>query len=307
MIPMVSHEDVKDFIETQLSCWRDAKRNYDALASVRRRNIMLGDMCVGIQWNPGRISSTGADVAAEKIKQRPCFLCSANRPKVQIGYPVLDGWEMLVNPFPIFPVHLTIVSRSHIPQKHVPDDIVDIALKLPGMAVFFNGAAAGASAPDHMHLQAVLKDELPLIRLSETFHSSDNPGLMLSSQFGLKLPFGFISGVVKPDDSGMKTLIAGLHIGGLSSDGSLTDPALVNIFFWMDQMGMLRFIVIPRRAHRPSCYFAEGDKRRMVSPGCIDMAGIIIVPRQNDFMALTVAEIGNIYSDVALAQDILLM
>ena len=302
---MVSHENIKDFIESQLCIWSEAKRNYDALAVVKRRNVGICDMNVGIQWNPARIVSTGADVRAENIEKRKCFLCRANRPEKQLVYPILDGWEMLVNPFPIFPVHLTIVSAKHKPQTRVPEAIVDIALQLPDMAVFFNGANAGASAPDHMHLQAVLKDEIPLIKIAETYHRSDEKGVKYSSSFGPKLPYFFISGVVSPDQSGISTLAAGLNTGGLSKEGSLSDPTLVNTFFWTDSFGLLRFISIPRKAHRPSCFYADGDRNRMVSPGCIDMGGIIIVPREEDFYSLTGEEISNIYSEVAVTPDML--
>lgn len=297
---MLSHEDIKDFIEHQLTVWSLAKRNYDAIARIKRKNTKVDDLLVGIQWNPGRIGSTGAKIDVKTISERPCFLCRENRPQEQLIFPIAKGWEMLVNPFPIFPVHLTIVSETHRPQSSIPEDIVNMATELPGMAVFFNGAHAGASAPDHMHMQAVLKEEIPLITLTENYHSKSDFGIKLSSQFGLKLPFFFISGVVAPDESGMATLITGLKSGGLSDRGELTDSSLVNAFFWLDDSGILRFINIPRRSHRPSCYYLDGDNCRMVSPGSIDMGGIIIVPREQDFKSLTADEIRRIYSEVAI-------
>lgn len=303
---MLSHDDIKDFIESQLAVWDLAKRNYDALAQVKRRNVVVDDIVVGIQWNPGRIGSTGAKIDVKSISERLCFLCRDNRPKEQLIFPIAMGWEMLVNPFPVFPVHLTIVSETHRPQSSVPEDIVNIATELPGMAVFFNGAHAGASAPDHMHMQAVLKEEIPLIALTERHHGNSDFGINLSSQFGLKLPFFFISGVVAPDESGLKTLVTGLNTGGLSNNGELNDPLLVNTFFWIDNSGLLRFIIIPRKAHRPSCYYLDGEKNRMVSPGSIDMGGIIIVPREKDFESLTSDEIRHIYSEVAITHDSLI-
>lgn len=297
---MLSHEDIKDFIEHQLTVWSLAKKNYDAIARIKRKNTKVDDLLVGIQWNPGRIGSTGAKIDVKTISERPCFLCRENRPQEQLIFPIAKGWEMLVNPFPIFPVHLTIVSETHRPQSSIPEDIVNMATELPGMAVFFNGAHAGASAPDHMHMQAVLKEEIPLIALTENYHSKSDFGIKFSSQFGLKLPFFFISGVVAPDESGMATLITGLKSGGLSDRGELTDSSLVNAFFWLDDSGILRFINIPRRSHRPSCYYLDGDNCRMVSPGSIDMGGIIIVPREQDFKSLTADEIRRIYSEVAL-------
>lgn len=293
-------EGVADFIEAQLHEWPLAKKNYDALLEVRRREMIVEGFPVGIQWNPARIISTGANISRQMIERRPCFLCRDNRPKEQHICNILPGWELLVNPYPILPVHLTIVATRHMPQERVPEDIVSIAERLPGMAVFFNGAKAGASAPDHLHLQAVLKDELPLLRLIEEEHPAGKSGIATSMDFKIKPPYLVFSGVVVPDDEGLKTLLAGLAIGGLRPDGKLADTALVNSFFWIGNDGLLRFAVVPRRAHRPSCYYAEGEGNRMVSPGCIDMAGLLVVPRKEDFDRLSPDEISLIFKECAL-------
>lgn len=297
---MMTNDDIASFIEAQLQDWPLAKKNYDALMEVKRREAVIGNFPIGIQWNPARIVSTGADISRTEIERRPCFLCRDNRPKEQHICNILPGWELLVNPYPILPVHLTIVSTQHRPQERVPEDIVSLAELLPGMAVFFNGAKAGASAPDHLHLQAVLKDELPLLRLAEKEHPSCKPGICTSEDFKVKPPYLVFSGVVAPGQDGLKALLAGLRLGGLSSDGRLTDPELVNSFFWIDGDGLLRFVVVPRKAHRPACYYAAGDERRMISPGCIDMAGLIIAPRKEDYDRLTSEEISKIFNDVAI-------
>lgn len=296
-------EEIDSFIEGQLDVWPLAKKNHDGLAEAERREIALGDLKAAVQFNPARIVSTGAKLDAASLKNRKCFLCLDNRPKEQMIMNPVEGWDVLVNPFPILPVHLTIVNREHRPQDSVPYDIVTFAEMMPGMAVFFNGAKAGASAPDHLHMQAVLKDELPLLRLVERHHPVSSPGIMPSYEMGLDLPFLFFSGVVNAGQEGMATLYAGLNIGGNDcTDGTAPgfhDKSLVNTFFWIDASGMLRFVAIPRRAHRPGCFYSEGDGNRMVSPGCIDMAGLLITPRREDFMSITADEIRNIYADVA--------
>lgn len=293
-------DDVASFIEGQLQDWPLAKKNYDALMNVERREVVVDGFPVEIQWNPARIVSTGAKISKQEIEKRPCFLCRDNRPKEQHICNILPGWEMLVNPYPILPVHLTIVAIEHKPQARVPEEIVNMAELLPGMAVFFNGAKAGASAPDHLHMQAVLKDELPLLRLVEQEHPESSPGLCTSEDFKVKPPYLVFSGVVSPGQEGLKTLLAGLKLGGLSTDGRLTDPELVNTFFWITESGMLRFVVVPRRAHRPSCYYAKGEEQRMISPGCIDMAGLLISPRKEDYERLNADEIKEIYKEVAI-------
>lgn len=296
----LSHDDIASFIEEQLAVWKLAKMNYDALIGTERRNVKIDDLWVGIQHNPARIVSTGAKIDRDSIAARRCFLCADNRPAEQMSIEIAEGWEMLVNPYPILPVHLTIASKEHRPQDRVPMDIVAIAESLPGMAVFFNGACAGASAPDHMHLQAVLKDELPLVRLAEDIHRSDESGIMWSSESDLQLPFLFMSGIVAHDTMGMTVLAAGLNAGGPDKEGRLSDSKSVNTYFWISDNGQLRFLSVPRKAHRPRCYSYNDSRQRLVSPGCIDMAGLLILPREKDYRELTAAEISTIFSDVAL-------
>lgn len=298
---ILNHEDLSSFVETQLATWPLAKKNYDALREVKRREIDLNGFNIGVQFNPARILSTGASVDKDSIKSRPCFLCSSNRPEEQLAIEIHPGWQLLVNPYPILPIHFTIASVSHRDQDRLPDDIVAIAENLPGMAVFFNGARAGASAPDHMHLQAVLKEELPLLRLAEKFHKSSEPGLWMSSDFVPEYPYLFFSGVVDPSAPDCNAVLsAGLMLGGPDCDGRFTDQSLLNAFFWIGENGELRYLSVPRKAHRPNCYFAEGGQRLMVSPGCIDMAGIIITPREEDFTKIESKDLLKIFDDVAI-------
>lgn len=294
-----NHEYVKDFIESQIASWSLAKENYLALKKVERREIDVNGYTFHVQFNPARIKSTGANIDKSEIERRKCFLCRANRPEEQLITDILPGWDMLVNPYPILPVHLTLASVEHKPQESVPHDIVEMALRLPGMAIFFNGAKAGASAPDHLHLQAVMADELPLIRLVEKVHPESAMMVLPSDALLPGFPFFFFTGVVAPDDSGLKTLLAGLSIGGSKDANTLVDHELVNTFFWIGKGGKLRFIAIPRKAHRPECYYIADASNRMISPGCIDMAGLIITPRLSDYKALTPEEISKIYQDVA--------
>ena len=46
-------------------------------------------------------------------------------------------------------------------------------------------------------------------------------------------------------------------------------------------------LVIPRTKHRPACYDAQGDAHMLVSPGALDMSGLMIIPRAEDFNRLT--------------------
>lgn len=297
---IIDTENINNAIEAQLMHWPLAKENYDRLRECRRRTVKVGDMEVGVQCNPARIRSTGADISKNGIEARPCFLCKDNRPKEQMTADIAEGWEMLVNPYPIFPVHFTIASKEHVAQDRPPLDMLTVAESLPSLCIFFNGAHAGASAPDHMHMQAVLKSELPIIKIAESFHTAEKGGIVDSADFPMKLPFRFLSAVITPDEAGMKTLARMFATTGSGADGK-PDPGLVNTYFWMDtEAGLMRGIVIPRRAHRPKCYTAEVEERILVSPGAIDMAGIIITPRPEDFEKITSADVERIYREVAL-------
>ncbi len=309
-------EEVEEFVAWQLAEWPEAKARYDALREVKRRRVDLDGWSVGVQYNPARAVSTAAPIDKASIAARPCFLCAANRPKEQFAAPALEGWEILVNPFPIFPIHLTIASTSHRPQDRVPAEIASFAEALPGMTVFFNGARAGASAPDHLHLQAVLTEELPLMRLASEVHPfgsvSDLGSPMWARQAaplpgavspeGMtplrwvegKAPFGFWSAVVTPDAEGMRTLARVLELTGRDPETGLADPGLVNAYFWVEKPGgLLRAVVVPRRRHRP-----EGYPEPLVSPGAVDMAGVVITPREEDFLGLDAEGIRGIYREV---------
>lgn len=286
-----------EFIEAQLAQWDLARGNYQALGKTERRSLRIGDLTVGVQHNPARIVSTGAKIDAATLSKRPCFLCAENRPKEQVSVEIMEGWELLLNPYPIFPTHFTIASKTHRPQEGYPLDMVEMAEKLKGMTVFFNGSRAGASCPDHMHCQAVMTHELPLMHLLERSHlrsHAESKGLSVArpTDLGLDLPFDVVCVIVTPDMEGMRTLASIEETIGKK----YIEKGLVNIFVWIDDEGLLRIAGVPRKAHRPSCY-GTGAGRHLVSPGCIDMAGVIIAPRAEDYESLTADDIRSIYSE----------
>ena len=310
----VSHP-LQNFYIAQLSVWSTARENYAALSSVKKRDIAVADFKSAVQFNPGRVRSTKAATDAASVEKRPCFLCDCNRPKEQIAESLNSEFDILVNPYPIFPLHLTISSTTHRPQSQWPLDMVTFIESMRGLCAFYNGASAGASAPDHLHFQACADCELPLIQLVEQEHSSDNPGLMLSTDFSGNIPFGFWSFVIEPTPVGMQMLNLAQKAKGYrksgynqrltreSFDESLATADLLNSLVWIDAMGKLRIVIIPRTAHRPSHYYREDDLHRTVSPGAVDMAGLIIVPDEKTFDSLSAREVEEIYNEVALSPD----
>lgn len=292
-------EEYFDFINGELAVWPMAKENYVSLGKTKRRRMDIGSLTIGVQCNPARIRSTGADIRKSAIEGRKCFLCSANRPAEQHSLLFDEHFEILLNPFPIFPVHFTIPSFRHEPQAAPPVEMLSLADRLRGLTVFFNGAHAGASAPDHLHLQAVATEELPLMRFVEENHLEGQKPVKASYELADNLPFLFYSGIIQPTPEGIKVLRLLMSLTGRDEEGN-PDPGLVNSFIWFsDKIGRIRFVAVPRRAHRPSCYFKEDDTRIVVSPGAVDMAGVLILPREEDYQKITVDDISKIYSEVA--------
>ncbi len=58
-------------------------------------------------------------------------------------------------------------------------------------------------------------------------------------------------------------------------------------------------MIIPRRKHRPDAYFREGEEKILVSPGAVDMGGLIVTPREEDYRALDTELIRGIFREVA--------
>ena len=286
--PSDTLEALASFRDSQLQKWPLARGNYDALALVERRRFKVGALEGAFQYNPARAVSTGAKIDAASINKRPCFLCSANRPAVQESLPVMPGWEFLLNPYPIFPLHFTIACSEHKAQGEIPLEMAAMAETLPGMAIFYNGARAGASAPDHLHCQAVMKSELPLLVYLE-----EGGDLQV-------LPYDVVYETITPDMEGMARLARIPSIAGIDKETHSPDAGLLNAFMWIGADGLLRVAVVIRSAHRPACYSATEGERLMVSPGAVDVAGIVILPRKEDFERITPEMVAGIYSEVCV-------
>jgi hypothetical protein len=301
----VIDDEIKSFYDRQFEVWPELRERYIKLGGTKRRLLISSPFNVIAQFNPARKVSTCAKIDEKSIGERPCFLCNSNRPNQQIIGSAIPDFDILVNPFPILPVHFTIASKGHKPQNRMPiEACVEFVERYPSLVAFYNGANAGASAPDHLHFQAVLKSELPLLCFVEEHHPYDCPGVMLSTYMSTELPISFWSFVIRPDDTGLAILKVIPHLGGYGDDKSHCNPNMSNTFLYKDSNGVLRAIVFPRKKHRPDCYFADNAEERLtVSPGALDMAGIVVLPIDSDFDKITESDIRNIYSQTGLTSD----
>lgn len=297
---------VRQFVDSELAKWPLAAKNFEALKLVETRSLNVGGLTVKIQYNPARKASTGAKVDRKSILERPCFLCRHNRPAEQGSLKWGARYEVLVNPFPIFPYHLTIPEVDHVPQssKGRGPKIVELARDLEDFAIFYNGANCGASAPDHMHFQACPKEMLPLVGAIEQHMPATTKSVELQPSVGF--PFGFfaldINKKLKPVDA-TETCRALYAVIDPSTDevDYYTHEPMVNIICY-DTKDVTRFIIIPRKRHRPSNY-GDGPGQILVSPASVDLGGVFITPRYEDFESLTADDIRRIYSELCFNED----
>ena len=302
---LMNDSPLQRFFNRQLEKWDDARNRYHELRNVRTRELAMGASSIQVQWNPARMVSTGASIDKKAIAERPCFLCEANRPKEQTKKSVDNHFDLLVNPYPILPTHFTIPSVKHEPQRirDIYGEIHKLLDEYPELMVFYNGPKCGASAPDHAHLQAGTSGRLPLQmswqRLSRNLtlliSLNDDENISLIDEY--PCPALLIRSHTPYGD---EQLFLRLY-EALPMQDDDAEP-MMNIVSWRCDDEYLS-VVFPRGKHRPDCYYAQGNDQYIISPGALDMAGLIITPRQEDFECLTSEKALSILNEVSLPKE----
>ena len=279
---IMEDSSISRFFNRQLEMWEDARHRFRDLKHVEVHQ--LSDQ-LKVQFNPARIVSTGAKIDKHTLGERPCFLCERNRPKEQMTKQIDDHFQLLVNPFPILPVHFTIPATKHQPQsiyRHYGEMHRLLSLHSELM-VFYNGPKCGASAPDHLHFQAGTSGVLPLQTNWQRLSRSLTDVISLNDEEKISVLRDFLVPafviIAKSEDSD-EELFHRLY-RSMPMRGDESEP-MMNIIAWRKGDEFIS-VVIPREKHRPDAYFAEGEAQMMVSPGALDMAGLIITPREEDF------------------------
>ena len=267
------NDSVNRLFSEQLNEWSLAGNNYTALEQVKEKTLHVSGCMYRVQFNPARIVSSAAKIDPESISRRKCFLCSENRPAEQRGILFKEKYIILVNPYPIFPRHLTIPTLKHTPQQIDSrfEDMLDLAQQLDDYTILYNGAGCGASAPDHFHFQAGNKGFLPI----ETDRNWN-------------------SAVRIESDNKQEAVQRFQQICNLQPDGA--EP-MMNILTWYEN-GIWSVRIFLRKKHRPACYSAEGDGNMLISPASVDMGGVFITPLEKDFDKITAENIADILREV---------
>lgn len=296
----------EDFLTRQLANWEEARSRYAALADVQTREVAVNGVAYRLQFNPARIVSSAARVDARSLRERPCFLCASHCPAVQEALPFKEHYQILLNPFPIFPHHFTIVEQAHVPQRIAPrfGDLLELAQLLTGYTVFYNGPQCGASAPDHAHFQAGNRGFLPI---EQQWQHLAGAVVTACGKAVLR----------RLDDAPRNTLLIESTsredaerlfcrvYRALANRPGVTVPSdepMMNLLA-LYEAGHWVVFLFPRTRHRPACYTATGEANRIISPASVDLGGVFILPVEKDFKNLTAAELTGILGEVCLSEE----
>ena len=290
------------------------------------KQLTVGDWALTVQFNKARIRSSAAKVDAASIAKRPCFLCKENLPPTQLAIDYQGRYELLQNPFPIFPKHLTVPTYEHIPQRIIGRfaDMLALAKDLPAYTIFYNGPHCGASAPDHMHFQAGSRHFMPIeeqwqsrigthlaVEGKARLHLMDdaprNTLLMIADKVeDAEVLFKGITTALNkmtfasapPSPSSLKDILplAGKELPPSNIDEINKEPDL-NVLTYYEGGQWFTFI-FPRTKHRPSCYFLEGEEQMVISPASVDMGGMFITAREQDFQRITAMDVEKMFLEV---------
>ena len=304
---------IHQFVKDQLSTWRLAADNFKALDNVHVREIEVNGLTVKLQFNPARMISSAAKLSKADIAKRRCFLCAANRPQEQscIPFEARGGhkYDILINPYPIFPGHLVIAKSSHMDQKIDGryEDMLQLARTFDGYSFFYNGPRCGASAPDHHHFQGAPRGLMPLeLRIDECMkgvkegncgdmkHLSDHKDASLYHYDSFSTGIFVISS--KSTESAACLFDSFLSCVDVPEDD--VEPRF-NLFSWWAE-DEYRSVIYLRRCHRSHHYFSDGPDHLTMSPGCADMAGVFIVPVEQEYNKITPDLVSDMVSEITV-------
>lgn len=297
-------EQLTRLYRQQLQDFELAQKNYTNLEQVIYREIPFRNFPIRLQYNPSRILSTNAKIDAQTLATRKCFLCPDYRPEQQKGIPYGKDYHIFVNPYPIFPCHFTVPSNWHEPQcitGHF-STMLDLAIDFPEYIIFYNGPDCGASAPDHFHFQMAPRGSMPL----ETDICCEElcQKVVERDFFSISMLQNYLRKVIVLQASDAH-LVSVLFQQVLALIGQVTPyekEPMINLLCWFDNC-QWQVCLFPRQTRRPWQFYAEGEEKILFSPGCVDMAGLIIAPRKEDFEKYSADLLTDLFQQVTISAE----
>jgi len=304
---------LESFFNKQLARWETARHHYERLQFVHYRTLAERNYSIQLQCNPDRILSATAKIDAASLQQRACFLCQAHLPAEQMSLDYNATFDIRVNPFPIFDRHFTVPAKAHVPQLingHFKD-MLSLAKDFPDYTVFYNGPRSGASAPDHLHFQLVPRHAMPLEQdvknhTKETIRPAflwdpASPSMASPNTLTIETLPDYLRRnlILRTQDA---TLAHNAFEQILACIGQVTEnepEPMINLFVWYE-IDTWTIVLFPRRQHRPRQYFATGEEQILFSPGCVDFAGLLILPREEDFNRLDRELLADLFGQLTL-------
>lgn len=297
-------EIIEEFYNTEVDNWKLLSDNLDLLNdSIDNEKELMqisdenhwGAYCRLVNYRKGSLT---AKIDKKSIEKRPCFLCEENRPEDQ-GVLEFEDYEILANPYPIADLHLTIAHKEHRPQriKGRIKDMARIARLMPGNCVFYNGPLCGASAPDHLHFQALQESIAmnmwrPVAELEEILKIGKSR-IYAPKEGDTLFPY-FI--IISAAD---KELVEIFDIIYNSLPAAEPEP-MMNIVMHKDG-GKMRTMIVPRQKHRPS-FYGSGEGEMLISPASVEMLGTFITSRQEDFDRMDAETVKKTYDEVCMTR-----
>lgn len=288
----------------QIETFELARKNYQNLKNVVYRTITFDGFDIKIQFNSDRILSTNAKIDSATLQARKCFLCPENMPAEQKGVPYGDKYHIFVNPYPIFDRHFTVPANDHAPQLIDGrfDDMLNLSADLEGYTLFYNGPQCGASAPDHFHFQIAPRNIMPIEK------DVENPNIISireqKEHYTIATMDHYLRKalIIKSTD---KNQVYKLFHRIRRAIGELIpyeqEPRFNLLAWFADHQWTV--CIMPRKLLRPWQFFAEGADKILFSPGCVDMAGLVISPRKEDFEHYDKPLLTDLFSQVTLTDE----
>lgn len=294
---------------SQLNSWESMKKNYNALKNILTKSFWFEGFKLKVQFNPERIKSTSAEVDENSIKNRKCFLCVDNLPEEQKGILLPGDFILLCNPYPIFPQHFTISLLNHQPQMILESfsEFLEVSKLLsPRYTLVYNGPTCGASAPDHLHFQAGTKSYIPIE--NDIQQMKNDFGRIVQEEESITTSFindGLrrIIFIESTDKSEIEKTFRAIYTIYEKLSGVKPEPMMNIISSYDAELGW-SVIIILRSKHRPECFYKNDPERMLISPAAIDLGGVVVTPREEDFVRIDKEILSKIFREVSLDQEI---